>query len=574
MRRLALGLAGFVGAAAVAVPLLAARAPVDDAGDRLLAGLAQATGLSVQANGRSEVSLFPRPRVRVEGVSLAHEGEPPFAVARGLTGTLDPLALLQGRIKLGELILDQPQIALDRLPYADVLSALRSNAAVAPPSIRLSDGRLQWKGRVADKIEGGLVWPRDGGSFTLSGYGRFGGRPVEAKMQLADVAAFARGERAPFRARLEGGGARVLFDGDTIDEGGLKLVGDVSVRASELADTLGWLGARPSPAKAASGWGASFAGRGQLDASGLQISNGELDLAGRSFLGAGRVTAGPAGPAVEATLDAGSIDLKPYLALLAPEVARPDGTWSARSVDLDGLRGWTLDLRLSADEMRLGGLTLERPALTAAVAEGGLDLSIGEASAYGGAVGGRLSIEPDGAVARLRFEGGATDLALGEALEALAGRRPLAGTLTAEVAVESEGSSIQALVAGLRGQAKARLADGLLATRSRSRTLALAGLGDKIEFARAEAAMVIKEGVARADPVSIEGPHANFTLAGDASLVDRELSLRGFVKPSGAAWTLPVRLTGPLFEPKLRPDLSGRPPRGEASRSGAGPTEP
>lgn len=564
MRRVILGLAGAAGvaAAAASVPLLSV--PLEGADARMVASLEAATGLTVRANGETAVDLFPSPRVRVEGVSLAHGAEAPFAVARSLVGRISLSALLRGRLELAEAILEEPQIALDRAPFEDMAAALRGGAAT-PRAIRLVDGRLSWRGHSIDKVEGGLAFSRNGGPLTLSGFGRYAGKPVEATVQLADLAAFARREEAPFRARIEGGGARVLFDGDASDAGGLKLVGDLSVRAETLSGALRWLGGGPRLGHA---FGAeiSFAGRSQLDAGGLQISNAELDFGGETFLGAGRLTPGPEGLAVEATLDAGSVDLAPYLDLVAPEALGDDGTWSEKPVALANLKGWTLDLRLSADAVRFGGLRLDQPAITAIVAKGGLDLSIGEASAYGGAVGGRLALEPDGDAARMRLEGAVADVALGEALDSVAGRRPITGSLTAEILLESRGTSTDELVRGLKGSIGARLEDGALERVSRSRTLALAGLGGRMEFTHARAEMAVERGLARAEPVVVEGPRATFSLSGEASLIERSVALTGFVRPVEGGWTLPVRIDGPLFSPKLRPDLSGRSPVGEARR--------
>lgn len=565
MRRIALGLAGAVAIAAAAASLSVLTAPVDDAGGRLVSGLQDATGLTVRANGATELRLLPSPHVRIPGVSLSQGAETPFAVARSLSGRLSVTALLLGRMELAEVTLDQPQIALDRMPLMEVTAAFKARGdGATPPAIRLSGARLSWRGQSLDKVEAGLVWPH-GGGFTLSGYGRYAGRPVEATAQLSDLAALGRREGSPFRARIEGGGARISFDGEALDDGGPKFVGDVSFRADAFSDTLQWLGARARSGGALAS-GVSFAGQGQLDAAGLQISNAELELGGKSFLGAGRLTAGAEGLAVEATLDADTVELGPYLELFAPRAVSGDGGWSTEPISFAALRGWTLDLRLSADEMALGGFRLDQPAVTAIVAKGGLDLSIGAASAYGGAVGGRLSLEPEGDGARMRLEGGTTDVALGEALEATIGRRPITGALTAEAAMESRGGSVAELVEGLNGRFTARLADGAIERISRSRTLALAGFSGRMEFSRADAGMSFQRGVARAETVSIEGPRGAFALSGSASLVDRTIALGGFVRPTEGGWTLPVRVDGPLLTPRLRPDLSGRAPRGEARR--------
>lgn len=566
-RRILLGVAAALALAAASGAVALSRVSVDDAGERLLVGLRDATGLSVAANGAATVSLFPSPRLRVDGVSFARRGEPPFAVARELVGALRLPSLLLGRVELAEVTLSEPQIALDRLPYGDVMAALQARKTLGgAPSIRISDGRLGWGERAVDRVEAGLVWPRDGGPLTISGYGRLGGRPVEATLQLADLAAFGRGERAPFRARLEGGGLRVMFDGDAIGVASPRLTGEISARAASLADGLDWLGTRTA-GRGAAQWSASFAGRGALDADGLQISNAEIDLAGRSFLGAGRLTNVGGQPAIEATLDAGDLDLTPFAATLAPRLGEPNGGWNEAAIDLDGLRGWSLDLRLSAEALAFGGLQLGETAATMLVANGGLDLSIGEASAYGGVVGGRLSLEPKDAETRLRLEGAATGVTVENAFAELLAKPPITGSVDAEVSVESVGSSVADLVAGLKGRASGHLADGTFESAGRSRTLALAGLRGRVPVSRADVRMAIEGGVARAEDISVVGPNATFALAGTASLVDRRMKLSGSVSTAKGGWDLPVVIEGPLSAPKLKPNLAGKSADGEAQRA-------
>ena len=570
MRRVGLGLAGIMAAVAFAAgATLAARVPDGDPGERLLAGLRDATGLTIEANGAAKLSLFPRPTVRIDGISVSRPGDAPFAVARELTGSLDLGALLAGRFELAEITLLEPQVALDRLPFENAAAAFRGRSVAAGPSLRILDGRFLWSGGMVDRVEAGMASPREGGPLTLSGYGRFASRKIEATVQVGDLSALLKTGRAAFRARIEGGGAKLLFDGEALDGGDPRLVGEISARAASLADTLGWLGARRSDGSAAP-MSLSFAGHGGLDRAGLQISNAEVDLAGQSFLGAGRLTSTSNGlPSLEATLDAETLDLGAYLGALAPELRSADGRWSAAPVDLDGLKGWTLDLRLSADRMRFGQLAFGETAATVAIASGGLDLSIGEAAAFGGSLGGRISLEPQGAAVRMRLEGAATDVAADDAVQSFAGSSPIAGEVTADVSLEGSGATVAELVSSLSGRGFARVADGALEGVGRSRALALLGLGDRMAFSNAEARMTFERGIARANDVSIIGPAATFALSGSASLVDLDVKLTGSARPAGQGWTLPVLVEGPMSAPRLRADLGRGKPRGEVRRHDA-----
>ncbi len=542
------------------------RTPREGAGERLVASLADATGLRIETNGPGEIVLFPTPHVRVPGVSLADGDDAPFAAARELTGSLKIGALLRGRIELGEITLAQADVALDRAPLADALAGLRrSGGGGAPLEIRLTDARLTVAGRTIDRVQAGLAQTRQGGPLSVSGFGRYSGQPVEASVQLTDPPAFGRGDRAPFRARIEGAGARLMFDGEALDENGPRLIGELSARATSLGDTLAWLGFS-RPTVTGPRFSLSLAGRGTLDAEGLSVANAELDLSGDSFMGAGRLTLTSDGrPSVEATVDAGALDVRPYAAVLAPQILQ-EGGWSTAAIDLAGLKGWTLDLRLSAESVRFGRLLLGQTAATVAVGRGGLDLSIGEAEAYGGTLGGRLSLEPDTRGVKMSLEGGVTDIAFDEALAAIMKHPQMSGTLTGELAVAGAGGSVADFVADLSGKASGKLVDGALEKIGRSRTLALAGLGRRMDVSTADAAFRIEKGIARTSDISIVGEDARFALAGAASLVDRDVRLKGVVQPSAGGWAVPVTLEGPLSSPKLRPDLGDHAPRGEARR--------
>ncbi|MDR4308164.1 AsmA family protein [Chelatococcus sambhunathii] len=543
------------------------RTPREGAGERLVASLAAATGLRIETNGPGEIDLFPTPHIRMPGVSLARAGEAPFAAARELTGSLRIGALLRGRIELGEITLVQADVALDRAPLAGALAGLRrSGGGRTPLEIRLTDARLTVAGRAIDHVQAGLAMTREGGPLSVSGFGRYSGQPVEASFQLTDPAAFGRGERAPFRARVEGGGARLMFDGEAIDQNGPRLVGELSARATALGDTLAWLGLGRA-AGAGPRFSLSLAGRGSIGRDGLAVSNAELDLSGDSFMGAGRLTLTSDGrPSVEATVDADALDVRPYAAVLAPQILQ-EGGWSTAAIDLGGLKGWTLDLRLSAASLRFGRLLLGQTAATVAVGRGGLDLSIGEAEAYGGTLGGRLSLEPDQRGVKMSLEGGVTDIAFDEALAAVVKHPQMSGTLTGELAVAGAGGSVADFVADLSGKASGKLVDGALEKIGRSRTLALAGLGRRMDVSTADAAFRIEKGIARTSDISIVGDDARFALAGAASLVDRDVKLKGVVRPTAGGWAVPVTLEGPLSSPKLRPDLGDYVPRGEARRA-------
>jgi AsmA protein len=569
MRRLALALAGLCGALALAFVVLVARAPLAGVDAAVLAALREGSGLTIAVNGRAAVTWFPTVEIRIDGVSAARGDETPFALAREVVARPRLGALLAGRVELAGVTLREPQIALDRIPFDEVFAALRAAPARSNmPELRVVDGRLAIDGRSIEGVTGALVWPSAGRPLAVSAYGTFEGRPVEGAASLADPEALARGARAPVRARLTGGGARVLFDGHALDAEGPRFEGALRMRAASLRQTLRWLGA-PAPRRSAPLTGFSLAGEATADRHGLSIANAELDLEDHSFLGAGRLTTGGKRPSVEATLDAETLDLAPYVDGLAPGV-RENGALSSKRFDLAAIQGFDLDLRLSAGTLTFAGFRFEDVAATVAIADGALDISVGEASAYGGAVSGRLIVEPraQDAVA-LRADLSATDVTIEEAFAGGGKEPPIAGALTAEFGVRGEGRSAAEIVGGLEGRGRLRLADGAIKGFGHNRALALVGLRGALAVSSAEANVVVRRGVALTQDLKAVGSDATLTLAGDARLAAGELKLDGFVRPVEGGWRLPIRVDGPFAAPRIRPNISLADPQGEARNMGA-----
>lgn len=566
MRRVAaIGLAAAAAALVAAVCLSVARTPVQGAEAAVLAALRDASGLRIESDQQPVVRFFPTPRVTLEGVRISQDGEPPFATARRLTSSPRILPLLAGRIEARDVTLIGAEVALDRAPLAEFTSATLAAGAhsAAYPSIRLVDARLSWGARTLEKVDASLVWPSAGRALSASGFGLLGDRQVEAALALTDPAALARGEASPFRARVEGGGASLVFDGDASLADGPRLSGDISARAASLRETLRWLGA-PAPRRSSPLTGFSLTGRAIADHEGFAVSNAELNLEGGAFFGAGRLTLENGRPSIEATLDTGRLDLDPYVNGIAPALRDEGGGWNPKRIDLKPVKGYDLDLRLSADQIRLGDLRIGETAATISVANDSLDVAIGEAEAYDGTVGGRLSLSRDPRGVRIRVEGALSGVDLQAALRRFVTAPVLTGSLSGELSIEGAGASIAAVVASLHGRAEAHIADGTFYAGGKGRALTLAGLRGAMKVSAAQATIEVKQGVAYTRDLSIVGEDATLTLAGEARLVERELKLQGSVRPPNGKWVLPVRLEGSFLAPKLKAALAA----GEARASG------
>jgi AsmA protein len=137
----------------------------------------------------------------------------------------------------------------------------------------------------------------------------------------------------------------------------------------------------------------------------------------------------------------------------------PSGGWSTRPFGFAPLRGFDLDLRLSAAHLDVYGLKLADAAASAIVADGKLSATLLEAAAYGGRLQGELSAAYVGRDLDLSARGELMDADLGAAIADFA--PPIVtGTGGVRFALEASGGSPAAAIASLSGAASLEAADG------------------------------------------------------------------------------------------------------------------
>ncbi|GLK75712.1 hypothetical protein GCM10008171_09660 [Methylopila jiangsuensis] len=563
MRRIVLGLAGAAVALGVAGAALAVRASSAGLDATLLTALRAGSGLALEAKD-ARLTLWPTPRLRFDDVRVATAEGAPVARLKALVVKPAFMSLVTGRASVTDVTLLSPVIQAEAVDLERLARALSDAQRGTPPSVRVVDGEVRWgKGQVS-AIDAGFALTR-GGQLAATGVARFRDRTVEGAMTVDDVFAAARGARSDLRLKLDGDGLRIAFEGHAVrTEGGRRLEGELGLRARSLKEVAAWLGA-PLPAVSAPLADVTLSGRGLIDRAGLALDGAELALDGAQFDGAARFGRTPDGrPDVEATLDAEAIDLTPYLGAVSDS---PSGDWRRRGIDVRTLAALNLDLRLSARRLRAAAITLGPTAATVSVAHGALDMVVGEASVYGGVVGGRLALEPYGAAARLRLSLRGAGVELGPLLRDAAGQERLSGELSGEFAAEGQGATPGAILRSLSGRGSASLQGGAVGG-LRARALALLGLGGKIEVRTAEGSATVSGGVARTGDLRLGGPSAELRLSGEADLPSGRLNLTGALAVTEGA-TIPARVRGRIDDPKLRLD-----PLGADRRSDAGGLRP
>lgn len=563
MRRLVLGLAGLAVAVGVALGAVVARTPPGLIETELLSALRNGSGLTVAARRPATFALFPTPHVRLEDVTVFDAAGVAVMSARAVIATPRLKSLIAGAVEIDEITLKTPVLPVQGLDLKGIAATAvgRASAGGRLPTLRIADGVITWSGGRIDDVEAGVVWPRVGRSLSLTAAGAFNGAPVEVRLSIDDPADLVTGGRTGVKTKFSGGGARLAFEGVADEsQGAQRLDGALRFRAGSLKDLARWFGG-VTPALGAPLADVTLSGDATIDRTGVDVQRAELAIDGANYIGGTRFALKDGRPALEATLAARDLDLTHYVDGFSPTLA-DGGGWSAEPLDVRPFRALDLDLRLSADAVRLGSLRLGPTAATVGVANGALDIAVGEAAAYGGLLGGRVQIQPDGRTARVRLQIQGSGIGLVDALTDVTGAAPLSGALSAEATLEGRGASIAELVRGLDGRGSASLAGGTIGG-FRAKALTLLGYGSQLEIRSIDGTMTMTNGVARTGDLALGGDDAWLRLSGEADIFTRRMSLAGTLgAASGPGPTAPVRVDGAFLDPKLR---LGRPDRRSAA---------
>jgi len=563
----------------VGIPSLLPAASVRDA---VKSEIREVTGLDPALGDEISLSLFPSGSVRFHNVRLANEpsGEP-AVVADELIARLRYFPLLLGRIEIADVTLVRPTIkvafsAAGESNWSGLISSLaralqpHSEPTASFSEIGIQDGTVivhDGRANATERLEGlefQVAWPSISRTFGANGHFVWHNEKVEASLTLSDFLAALTGERSGLKVRLSSVPLTLAFDGAASDEPTLKIQGTLGVEAPSLRDALRWIGNDKLPF---GGFG-RFALRAQSDIGGrvASLSNVNVELDGNRAEGALTVSAEPR-RLVQGTLAADSLDITPYVSGIRL-LARNERNWNQLPITLDGFNDLSLDLRLSAANIKISSARLGRTAVAATMRDGKLNITVGESQAFGGVAKGSLGLaNAQGGVAvtsHMQFADVDLDNCLGQVfgLHRIEGR----GTLT--VNLDGNGESVLAVTHGLNGVASLNAGAGALLGINIEQLLRrlerrpLSGSGDfrsgRTPFDQLAINLKVNQGVVSIDDMRITGPSVRLAVAGQASLPTRDLDLKGVATlvstASSDEFQLPFVVQGPWDDPIMLPD--------------------
>ena len=280
---------------------------------------------------------------------------------------------------------------------------------------------------------------------------------------------------------------------------------------------------------------------------------------------------------VQGTLAADALDLTPYVSGVRL-LAKNERNWDQLPIALDGFGDFNLDLRLSAASIKISNAQFGRTAVAANMHDGKLDLTIGEAQAFGGVAKGTLGLATaDNGVAvnsHMQF----LDVDLEDCLGQVFGLHKLEGRGNLAVNLDGAGYSVHGgdACAQRHGDAQCpvRRADRhqCRAIAAPARAPTASGNGDfrsgRTPFDQLAINLKVDKGMVSVDDMHIDGPSVRLAVGGQASVPTRDLDLKGVATLVSTAtdneFDLPFVVQGPWDDPIMLPD-----PQSLIRRSGA-----
>jgi AsmA protein len=582
LKRLAIAVAAVVSAAFVTLIALSFLIPDASVRDAVKTEIHAVTGLDPLLGNDVSLSLFPSGTVRFRNVLLGdeHTGEPAVA-ADELTARLRYFPLLAGRIEIADVTLVRPTInvkfgADGQSNWSGLITSLAHALQPNPDrtasfsEIGIQDGTVvvHDAGRNAterlENLEFQVAWPSISRSFGANGHFVWRNEPVEASLTLSDFLAALTGDRSGLKVRLSSAPLTLAFDGSASDQPTLKIEGALGVESPSLRDAMRWTGEKKLPF---GGFG-RFALRAQSDIGGgvASLSNVNVELDGNAAEGALTLST-DSHRLVQGTLAADALDLTPYVSGFQL-LARNERNWNRMPLALDGINDMNLDLRLSAASIKISNAQLGRTAVAANMHDGKLDLTIGEAQAFGGVAKGTLGLAATndgvGVASNMQFVNVDLESCLGQVfgLHKIEGRGNLA------VNVAGSGDSVLAVTHALNGTAVLNASSGALnginieQLLQRLERRPLSGNGDfrsgRTPFDQLAINLKVEQGTVSINDMHIDGPSVRLEVTGQASVPTRDLDLRGVASlistSSDNEFDLPFVVQGPWDDPIMLPD--------------------
>ena len=464
---------GFIAAvllltAGIAASALLLLAPDRARVDLLRAEIERATGLHVLLRGPLEVRVLPRPMIVAHDVAItASDGA--VAVQVGTArGMLALSALFRGRTALASLSLANVTGSIDADALAQQMNGADSGSVSAvstrpdppfgPSTVALMGGLVQIRSSRAalagflGDINAALDGLR-GGAGAFSGHASWHGERADISGRLDSLLNFLRGEQASGSLHVRSRAVTASFSGTWLGGWRGKFNGTVTAATPSLPSLLRLAGIEPGAFVGIER--ASFNGSADGGPTGLAFDSAHVSINDDALEGTLGLQNQDGRWMLAGTLATDKLDVAPFAAVMP--VLRENGSWSEAPIPLAPRDLHDLDLRLSVGRLQLGRLHADDVALSFLCRDGRMELSVGEARAYGGLIKARLFAAGQASDLTLKGDASWSQLDVKGISRALSDNAAgtWSGMTSGSITAEGTGGSARAIIARLEGKGQA-----------------------------------------------------------------------------------------------------------------------
>ncbi len=441
--------------AAVAVPLVVSTELVRD---RLENDISQWTGQYVVLGTSPKLAFWPVPSVTFNHVSIMSRQSSrsqPLAVAESVTADFSVISALTGRPRFSNFRLRAPVFTIERgldghlnwqtgsghiaraaeIAAANVAAADSGSKAkqqkvpdYSMGIISISNGTVRFIDKPNDDVEtvsalsGQINWPEVKGPGQLDLTGSFRGETVHITASSDKPLMLMAGGNGPLAASFDSKLMSASFSGSAMLTSRSFFKGKLSLQTRSVQKVLQWVGTDIRPGEAI--------GKLRVDADlttqrdRLNLDNLIIDIDDNRGIGVLDVQMPkPDFPVVAGTLAFNKLNITSFLRAFTP-LPKP-GQNIATTIDTQFLHQLGLDLRLSAQSATLGDVGMSDLAAAARIDQGRASFEIGDASAYGGSLTGKVQISEKGLDGGGVVQASARNVDFGALFDALKLKGPL-----------------------------------------------------------------------------------------------------------------------------------------------------
>jgi AsmA protein len=538
----------------------------------------RATGRQVSIAGEVSVTFWPVLGASVSDLTLgnpAWASEPAMLTAKQVRIGVDAAALLSGNVTIKNIEARSPVVHLESradgraswLFTDDGAEATETTTTSVPATIEklsLTDATVIYDAEGTDRlsVEGfdlSLNWPDQNDPARLQTRIAPNGSDVSLDATIDGFAGFVAGQVQDIDLTLGTAGGEVRFSGRGATSGDIS--GKLAVKTEDTGRFLGAVGAGDVVIPG------GFGQVAQIDTA-LTLTNSTrlalrdlvADFGGNILRGAADVQIA-AVPEIQAELSTNMLDLR----VLGSDAANTDVTrssdgWSTAPIDASALAAFNGTVALRAGRVDLDTLSLGSTDVVLNNDRARMVFGLQQVAAYGGTLSGEFVVNTRNGLS-VGGQLAARGVELKPLLTDLADLERFTGQGDADISFLGVGQYVDAIMRSLSGGGSLTVGRGTIEGIDLDDLLGSFDVqGGTTVFDNLAASFSINGGVLRNNDLRMILPNFETTGAGQVDLGGRTLDYTVTPKAlrvnEGRGLAVPVRISGPWADPRIRPDLN------------------